>query len=96
MEKETNEVKAFKEFAEKELKNHLAELNTRYQNEPLSSKELRQQAYKEHQKIYTRELEDEIQSLLSAENSWLKDELENLKYAYVTKLIYNNTNFLNF
>lgn len=90
MERETNEVTAFKQFAEKELKNHIAELNTRYQNEPLASDELKQEAYKEHQKIYTQELEDEIQSLLSSENPWLKDELENLKHAYVTKLIYNN------
>jgi hypothetical protein len=93
MEKETNEVKALKHFAEEELKNHLAELYTLYQNEPLSSKELKQQAYKEHQKIYNQELEDKIQSLLSTENPWLKDELESLKHSYVTKLFYNN--FLN-
>ena len=89
MEKETNEVGAFKQFAEKELKNHLVELNTRYQKESLSSHELKQQAYKEHQKNFNKELEDKIKSLLSTQNSWLKDELENLKHAFVTKLIYN-------
>jgi len=94
MEKETAEVEEFKQFAEKELKNHLAELNIRYQNEALSPKELKQQAYKEHQKIYNQELEDEIQSLLSKGNLQMKDELESLKYFYVIKLIYNN-NFLN-
>lgn len=54
MERETNEVAAFKQFAEKELKNHLAELNTRYQNEPLASNELKRQAYKVHEKVYNR------------------------------------------
>jgi len=86
MEKETNEVGSFKQFAEKELKNHLAELNTRYENESLGSKEVKQQAYKEHQKIYSQELEDKIQSLLSVEDLRLKDELENLKDEFVTKL----------
>jgi hypothetical protein len=90
MEKETKEVEAFKQFAEKELKNHLAELNTRYQNEPPASNELKQQAYKEHQKIYNQELEDEIQSLLTSETPWLKDELKNLKHSFVTRLIYSN------
>ena len=89
MEKETNKVGAFKQFAEKELKNHLAELNTRYQKESLSSHELKQQAYKEQQKNFNKELEDKIKSLLSTQNSWLKDELENFKHAFVTKLIYN-------
>jgi GH35 family endo-1,4-beta-xylanase len=54
MGKETNEVAAFKQFAEKELKNHIAELNTHYQNEPLASDELKQEAYKEHQKYILR------------------------------------------
>lgn len=88
MEKETNEVVAFKQFAEKELKNHIAELNTRYQNEPLASKKLNQEAYEAHQKIYNQELEEKIQSLLSEKNNVvLKGELENLKREFVQKLV---------
>jgi hypothetical protein len=87
MEKKTNELEVFQQFAEEELKNHLAELNTRYENEPLGSKELKQEAYEAHQKIYGQELSEKIQSLLSKENNGsLKEELENLKNTYVTKL----------
>jgi hypothetical protein len=87
MEKKVNEMEVFHQFAEDKLKNHLAELNTRYQNEPLGSKELKQEAYEDHQKIYAQELEEKIQSLLSTENNaWLKGELENIKHSYITKL----------
>lgn len=65
-------------------------MNTRYENEPLGSNELKQQAYEAHQKIYSQELEEEIQSLLSAENNaWLKDEFEKLKHKYVIMLNLN-------
>ena len=91
MEKKTKEVEVFHQFAEDKLKNHLAEQNTHYQNEPLGSKELKHQAYEEHQQIYAQELEDKLQSLLSPENNaWLKGELENLKHNYISKLSLNN------
>ncbi len=91
MEKKTNAVEVFHQFAEDELKNHFAELSTRYENEPLGSKELKRQAYEAHQKIYNEELEEKIQSLLSTENNGdLKGELEDLKRTYVTKLSLNH------
>jgi len=86
MEKNTNALETFRQFGEAELKNHLAELNTRYQNEALGSRELLQQAYEEHQKIYSNELDKKIQSLLQQDNPWLKGELENVKHQYMNKL----------
>ncbi len=83
-------VKEFEQYAEGKLKNHVAELNTRYENEKIGKQTL-QQAYRQHQKIYDNELDEKIQSLLSAEsNSWLKGELENIKDTYLSKLNLNN------
>ena len=87
MEKNTKTSEAFREFTEKELENHLAELNTKYQNEPMSSKELIRKAYDEHKKIYTIELEEKENELLKNEkDESLKKELDNLKNEYVNKL----------
>lgn len=91
MEKKSNEVEVFHQFAEDRLKNHFEELKTRYQNEKLASAELKQQAYKEHQEIFSKELDEKIQSLNKENNAWLKGELENLKHVYITKLDLNYT-----
>ncbi len=86
MSNKANTVKEFEQYAEDKLKDHVAELNTRYENEKIDKQTL-QQAYWEHQKIYDKELDEKIQFLLSAEsNSWLKGELENIKDTYLSKL----------
>lgn len=91
MERNANSTQMFQQFAEDRLKNHLAELNTRYENERLASQELKQRAYRDHQKIYEKELDEKMDSLLSHENNeWLKGELENLKHNYVGQLALNN------
>jgi hypothetical protein len=83
MQNKTDTVQQFEKFAEAMLKNHVAELNTRYGNEKVD-KQIIQQAWWEHQKIYDEELDEKIKSLLSAEsNSQLKGELENVKHAYL-------------
>ena len=87
MEKNTKTSETFRDFAEKELENHLAELNTKYQNEPMSSKELKGKAYEEHTKIYRKELEQKANELLQNEkDESLKQELDNLKQEYINKL----------
>lgn len=87
MEKNTKTSETFRDFAEKELENHLAELNTKYQNEPMSSKELKRKAYDEHTKIYRKELEQKENELLQNEkDESLKKELDNLKQRYLNKL----------
>ncbi len=89
--KTTNAAEVFKQFAEGKLKNHVAELSTRYENEKTDD-ETMQQGYSAHQKLYGQELDEKIQSLLSSEdNVSLKGELEHLKHAYVTKLTLNQS-----
>lgn len=86
--KDTNVVEGFHQYAEDKLKDHFEELKTRYENEKLASKELKQQAFNEHQKLYSKELNEKMQSL-SHDNNELKQEMENLKHTYVTKLNLN-------
>ncbi|MEO6133830.1 MAG: hypothetical protein ABIP35_01680 [Ginsengibacter sp.] len=86
MESKTEAVQQFEQFAKERLSNHLAELNTRYENEK-PYKEVLQQAYQAHREIFNKELDEKIQSLLSSEsNSQLKGELINMKYTYFSKL----------
>ena len=86
MEKKDNSVEIFNQFAEERLKNHLAELNTRYENEKIDS-ETMELAYAEHQKNYNKELDEKINSLLPAEkNAGLKSELENAGKSFLDKL----------
>jgi hypothetical protein len=90
MENKTESIQQFEQFAKERLRNHLAELNTRYENEK-PGKELLQQAYKEHREIFTKELDERIQSLLSSENnSGLKENLENIKDTSLSKLELKN------
>jgi len=86
--KDTNAVEVFHQYAEDKLKDHFEELKTRYGNEKLASKELKQQAFNKHQKLYSKELDEKMQSL-SHDNNELKQEMENLKHTYVTKLNLN-------
>ena len=90
MENKNHVVQQFVQFAKDRLSNHLAELNTRYENEK-PGKELLQQAYKEHREIFKKELSEKIKSLLSSEsNSGLKEELENKSEEFLTKLELKN------
>lgn len=90
MENVTQAIQQFEKFAEETQSNHVAELNTRYENEKVDKQTL-QQAYREHYKIYEKELDEKVQSLLSAEsNSQLKGELEKIKETYLSKLNLNN------
>ena len=90
MENTTEAVQQFEQFAKKRLSNHLAELNTRYENEK-PGKEVLQQAYQAHRKIFIKELDEKIQSLLSSEsNSGQKENLENIKDTYLSKLQIKN------
>jgi hypothetical protein len=86
--KDTNAVEVFHQYAEDKLKDHFEELKTRYENEKLASKELKQQAFNKHRKLYSKELDEKMQSL-SHDNNELKQEMENLKHTYVTKLNLN-------
>ena len=86
--KDTNAVEVFHQYGEDKLKDHFEELKTRYENEKLASKELKQQAFNKHQKLYSKELDEKMQSL-SHDNNELKQEMENLKHTYVTKLNLN-------
>lgn len=84
-----NDIKAmevFEQFATGRLGNHIAELNTRYENKKIDT-ETMQQAYRNHQEIFSQELDEKVQSILTAENnSRLKTELGNLKQTYLSKL----------
>ncbi len=86
--KDTNAVEVFHQYAEDKLKDHFEELKTRYEKEKLASKELKQQAFNKHRKLYSKELDEKMQSL-SYDNNELKQEMENLKHTYVTKLNLN-------
>lgn len=83
-------VKEFEHFCEDKLKNHQAELNTRYENEK-PGKEVSQQAYEAHRVIFKKELDEQVQSILSAESSdGLKENLVNIKDTYLPKLHVQN------
>ena len=58
--KDTNAVEVFHQYAEDKLKDHFEELKTRYGNEKLASKELKQQAFNKHQKLYSKELHEKM------------------------------------
>ena len=86
MENEIESVQQFEQFAKERLGNHLAELNTRYENEN-PGKEVLQQAYRAHREIFSKELDAKIQSILSSESSGgLKENLAKIKDTYLSKL----------
>jgi hypothetical protein len=92
MKKDQNAIDVFHQFAEDRLKNHFEELKTRYENESLGSDRLKRQAYMDHQKIYSQELDEKIKYLLNDPgNVWLKGEMENLKHTYVAKFSLNQS-----
>jgi len=85
-----NQIEIFVQFAEEKLKNHLSELNTRYwyEGQERVSEDTRRNAYYDHRRIFERELDEKMGSLLSDENnSWLKGDLDNAKQNYLDKLL---------
>lgn len=86
MQNKIDTVQQVKKFAEATLGNHIAKLNTRYENQKID-KQTMQQAWSEHQKICEKELNYKIQYLLSSEkDSQQKVELENVKDIYLPRL----------
>lgn len=85
MENNTNPVELLQQFAEATLQNHLQELETRYSNEDLGSKELLQEGYSEHQKIFSKELDEKIESLRQQSKDD-NHELNDVKERYLKKL----------
>lgn len=85
------QIESFRQFAEEELKNHIQELQNHYQNRSLSSEELKQQAYAEHEEIYGKELSDKIDELITEDNQFLKPALKDLKEKFVEKLKPSNS-----
>ena len=88
MKNDANAIEVFHQYAEDKLKDHFEELKSRYENEKLASEELKQQAFSEHQKLYSKELDEKMQSLSHGSNE-LKQEMENVKQTYVIKLSLN-------
>lgn len=82
----SQQIETFQHYAEKELKIHTAELETRYQNRHLASNDLLQKDYKEHQKIFEKELTDKIEELLTEDNQFLRPALIEMKERFVEKL----------
>lgn len=80
MHKSTNE-EQFKSFAESRLQNHLAEINTRYENEKPDTGE-RKEAVKAHRKILEQELKNKIKELHPGK----PEDLEKLKSGYLEDL----------
>jgi beta-glucosidase-like glycosyl hydrolase len=79
-------VKEFEQYSEDKLKNYLAELDARYENEN-PDKEVLRQAYQAHHEIFKKELDEKVRSILSSESDGgLKEDLENIKDTYLSKL----------
>ena len=75
---------AFKDYAESQLKNHLSELRTRYENESPGSETLKK-GYEDHKIIYSKELDQKIKDL-SKSDAAAQSQLDELKKDYVNKL----------
>jgi uncharacterized protein YciU (UPF0263 family) len=86
MENKTNAMQDFKEFASDRLKNHLDELNVRYENRKIDKNTL-EKAYDNHREIFSQELDEKIIKLSSGQdNQWLQAELQNQKDSYLNQL----------
>ncbi len=85
MENEKSATQNFQQFAEEKLQNHIAELNTRYENEK-PDKETMEQAFIVHRKIYLQELDEKLTSVLSSQkNDELNNEFEDIKKTSIAK-----------
>lgn len=81
-----DEIEVFRDYAKKKLENHKGELDTRYQNRELASIDLKEQAYKEHEQIFQRELSDKIEEIITKDNQFLRPALNDLKERFIEKL----------
>lgn len=78
-------VKKFEQYAESRLKENIAELNTRYENEKIDRETL-DQAFEEHRKMYSQDLDGKIQHLLNDENTDVnKVNMDEIKKNYLQK-----------
>ncbi|MEP7252281.1 MAG: hypothetical protein ABI683_07865 [Ginsengibacter sp.] len=91
MENKTKTLQDFEQFATDTLNNHVAELNTRYENEAIDNQTV-EEAYMEHKEIFSQELEEKIKELSSGQNDqWLHTELQNQKHSFLSKLNINQS-----
>ena len=75
----------FEQYAESRLKENIAELNTRYENEKIDRETL-DQAFEVHRKMYTQDLDGKIQHLLNGENNDVnKVNMDEIKNNYLQK-----------
>jgi superoxide dismutase len=92
MSNDKNPMETFSRFAKERLDNHLAELQTKYENKAMASKELTQEAYDNHKKIFEEELQEKIESLsVENEDAHQKEKIEEIKHSFIEKL---NQNYL--
>jgi hypothetical protein len=71
-------------------KNHLDELNVRYENRKID-KDTLEKAYDNHREIFGQELDEEIMKLSSRQDSQcLQTKLQNPKDSYLSQLSLNS------
>ncbi len=81
----------FEQFATDRLNNHLAELNTRYENETIDKQTL-EKGYSVHKEIFSQELDKKIKDLSTGQDDQsMHTELQNQKNYYLSKLNFNQS-----
>ena len=76
----------FNEFAEKALANHVEELNTQYNPGKVNDPDLIDEAFKNHSLDLEKELDTEIDKLLTEENMEQRTSFLEMKEAFLKKL----------
>lgn len=84
MNKTVNSVEVFHQYAEDRLKEHIAELKTKYQNENLPSRDEKQKAFNEHFQHYKQGLLSQIKDLSKSDTEAQK-QLNELREVYEAK-----------
>ncbi len=80
------QIETFRDYAEKQLKEHALEVETHYQNRELASNDLKHQAYKEHRQLFEKELANKMEELLIPNQQFLRPALTELKERFIEKL----------
>jgi flagellar motor switch protein FliG len=80
------QIETLRDFANQRLQNHIAELETHYQNRYLGSPDLKTQAHREHREIFQKELSDKMKELIKEENEFLRPALDQLRDKFLQKL----------
>lgn len=83
MTNEAKQMETFREYAEQRLEVHKRELETRYQDRKLSSIDLVEEAYAEHQQIFEKELSEKIGEISKEQDLLLRPSLFKLKDEFV-------------